>query len=438
MQQPQSYSFEIFCIDPNGQTEILTEKSMIQALSYSSKLWSDGVKDTSGKGRYSITDEKSKIYIIIKSVDISKVLTDYIESAFIIIIESDDFESLEEFRVKILKHIRDKLKFAHVRVLSDDISTSIAQKLYPLVNKVENLLRKYLTKFFIQRVGLDWWDVTATKTMIDKVKIRKSDRKDEFSTLSNTDVSLTDFDDLGELIYKQSSGFNNPEKVVEKILTIVSTEELENFKSELKGNYTKYFKEFFRDKDFETQWRELFKIRNKVAHHGIFYLNELEKGITLTKSLTDIILEAESKIDEIVFSVEDKEAIRNATIEAISESEEVKVNERNIAPKLPGVKVVDKIELQQSNRLRTDNYTGFYKVISEDELLNELESCQTNQFNDYVGLKWFATSYLANKGFSIGLTYSLINILIDKQKIILYDVDSGDFIVKAIRLSVEE
>ena len=421
----QKFTFEIFCIDANGQAEIKTEKSLIQGLCYSSKLWSDDVEDTSEKGKWTITDKN--LSLSIKSVDTTKVLTGYFEVAFIIKVQSDNFDIIESFRLKLLRHIKAKLCFSHIRVLSDDISTNISQELYPEINKIENLLRRYLTKFFIQRVGLDWWDTTATKTMIDKVQIRKKDRKDEFSTICDTDVSLADFDDLGELIYKQSSGFNNPEKVITKILSIGTFDDFELFKTELQGNYTKYFKEFFRDKDFEPKWKELFKIRNKVAHHGVFYKIELERGKELSNSLSQIILEAESKIDEIVFSIEEKEAIRNATIEAIENTEPATtLRGEPETQNLEGLRILGKIELPEN----VQKYKGFYKVITEEELLNELVICENTRA--YVGLKWFVTQYLAEKSFSIGLSYSLVNILSDKGKIELSDIQE-EYPIKVIR-----
>jgi len=427
-----SYIFEIFCIDSNGQSEIKNEKSLIQGLSYSSKLWSDEMKDIYDTGKWSITDKKLGLHLKIKSVDTSKVLTGFFESAYNIKIESKDFESIETFRLKILKHLRDKLKFTHIRILSDDISAHIAQELYPAINNVENLLRKYLTKFFIQRVGLEWWEATATKDMIQKVKERKTDRKDLFSQLSDADVSLADFDDLGELIYKQSSGFNNPEKVVEKVLSINNGEELENFKSELQGNYTKYFKDFFRDKDFESKWKELYKIRNKVAHHGFFYKVELERGRELITSLSQIISDAENNIDELVFSIEEKEAIHNA-IEAISEdsiiASNMDIEEEEEEEKTVGLKVLGKIKLPENYR-----YSGFYRPITESEMLRQLTICEQNRTVSYIGLRWFVTIHLAGMNYSIGLSYSLVNILVDKGRIELYDIDSESYPVKAIKL----
>ncbi|MEM9836585.1 MAG: hypothetical protein AAF828_08790, partial [Bacteroidota bacterium] len=122
----------------------------------------------------------------------------------------------------LLRHLRENLKFSHIRVLQDDISSEIANQLYPKINAVENLLRRYLIKFFIQRVGINWWDVTATPKMIDKVKARLRNRSNQFSYFIDSDIEFADFDDLGLLIYKQSTGFNEPEKVLERLMNIES------------------------------------------------------------------------------------------------------------------------------------------------------------------------------------------------------------------------
>ena len=56
------------------------------------------------------------------------------------------------------------------------------------------------------------------------------------------------------------------------------------------------------------------------------------------------------------------------------------------------------------------------------------------KYNEYIGLKWFVTQFLADKNFSIGFTYSLINILQDKGEIELYDIKSfNGYDIKAIK-----
>lgn len=463
-----NFTFELFCIDPD---DIIDQQSFVNAISYSKEVWNGRSPIiTKAKNGDAMIKGESGMTVNVLDVDTSKILTDLIEAAFIVRVESKLFEPLEPFRQRLLRHMRETLKFKHIRVLQDDISSEIANQLYPKINRVEVMLRRYLIKFFIQRVGMNWWDVTATPKMIDKVKNRLRNRSNQFSYFIDSDIEFADFDDLGLLIYKQSTGFNDPEKVLERLMTIEDMGELEDLKADLQGNYTKYFKKFFRDKNFERQWKEMSRIRNKVAHQATFFHSELRKGVDISNSLTNIIQEAEKHIDEIVLSLKEKQAIHNAAAEVLREEEvEAKAaatsefQDRSPLPpnhpamqqvvsagmvvdgvealgsdnrvKLQGPKVLGKIKLEQKTNEYKQTAAPGFRVITEEEICNELDEAQNLNYTDYVGLKWFVTTFLANKGYDIGTTYSLVNILIEKTQIELYDMESSEgYSIKAVRL----
>ncbi len=435
------YSFELLCLDVTG---INSEQGLARALSFG-PMWEDAdptIRTT--KGTYRLEDAASGVSVSVFSVDTSFMLTDYQEAAFVITAESRDFPALEKFRLPLLEHIRGKLEFSHVRILADTVSTEVANQLYPQINRVESRLRRYLTKFFIHRVGLNWWKLSATKLMNDKVKTRREQLTDQMSNLVEMDVSLVDFDDLGELIYKQTTGFNNTEAMVTKVLELKTYLELKELQGELQGNYTKYFKKFFQDKHFKNKWQELYRIRNKVAHHGTFYANEFERGERLCQDLLEIITEAESQIDKLVFSVEDKQAIREAVNDQI-EQEHIDDQHYPTAGHVPeeasgsgptvyrakvmGPKVVGRIELPVDKTRE--------KALDEPTMLTLLEDECSKTYNDYVGLKWFVTHHLVDKGFAVNSSYSLANVLIDQGKIEMYDVtNSHGYTVKAVRVAV--
>ena len=460
-----NFVFELLCIDPD---DISDQRGFIHAISYSNDVWNGKspiiTKDKNGND---FIKGESGLTVSVINVDTSKILTDLVEAAFVLRVESPMFEPLEPFRQRLLRHLSEKLRFAHLRVLQDDISSEIANQLYPKINAVENLLRRYLIKFFFQRVGMSWWDVTATPKMIEKVKARQRNRSNQFSYFINSDIEFADFDDLGLLIYKQSTGFNEPEKVLERLTNIETLEELQELKSNLEGNYTKYFKTFFRDKNFERLWKEMSKIRNKVAHQATFFHAELRKGIELSAELTSIIKEAESHIDEIVLSLKEKQAIHQAAAEVIREEQEEAAvqqahdlnNRNNHAPapdenpgpvptnvqreenpgayrvKLTGPKIIGKIKLEHKTNTYRDTAPPGYRVITAEEIMEELHEALHLNFTTYVGLKWFVTQYLANKGYAIGTTYSLVNILIEQTQIELYDYESPEgYMIKAVRL----
>ncbi len=440
-----NYTFELLCLDVPG---INSESGLARALSFG-PMWEDNDPAIrSSKGTVRVVQPELGVEVSVYSIDTSFMLTDYQESAFVIAAESQDFAALEKFRLPLLEHIRGKLEFKHVRILADTVSTEVANRLYPRINSVESRLRRYLTKFFIQRVGLNWWKLTSTRLMTDKVTTRREMLTDEMSKLVELDVNLVDFDDLGELIYKQTTGFNNTEAIVAKLLDVKTHAELMELQGELQGNYTKYFKRFFQDKHFKHKWQELYRIRNKVAHHGTFYANELERGDRLCDDLLGIITEAEAQIDKLVFSVEDKQAIREAVNDQIvAEQEQADIENGDLLEpaladgqdgsgptvyraRVAGPKVVGRIELPVDKARE--------KAIDEPTMLTILEEETDKPYNDYVGLKWFVTHLLSDRGFAVNSSYSLANVLIDQGRIEMYDVEnSHGYTVKAIRVRVE-
>jgi len=247
--------------------------------------------------------------------------------------------------------------------------------------------------------------------------------------------------------------------------TIETMQDLTELKDNLQGNYTKYFKKFFRDKDFEKLWKEMSRIRNKVAHQATFFHSELKRGKELSTRLTRIITDAEQHIDEIVLSLKEKKAIHQAAAEVVEvekreaaehaqqEGTQISGNRApvELAPsdddvdstdsdnrvKLTGPKILGKIKLEHKVKTYRNTDAPGYIVITEPEMITELETALDLNYTDYVGLKWFVTQFLANKGYAIGTTYSLINILIEQGTIDLYDKESPDgHKIKAVRLPV--
>jgi hypothetical protein len=190
-----NYIFEILAIDKNGQTSITTGESLIYGLLFSESLWKKKEVIKIGETQR-IVDSEQHLELKFQSVDTSSTLNDLIEAAFVIRIKGSNYLELENFRFNFLVHLRRKLNFTNIRILRDDVSTKISNEIYPLINQVENLLRRYLVKFFTQKIGVDWWDVTAPKQFNEKINTRKGNEK-VFSTLADTDVTLIDFDDLG-------------------------------------------------------------------------------------------------------------------------------------------------------------------------------------------------------------------------------------------------
>ena len=422
----ETFNYELLVIDDTGKSEISTEKQLLQAISYSGKLWNDA-NITNNQ----IVDNKTGITLKVKSADLTGSLSELeYSSVFFVFVSNTDFDSLEQFRKNLLVHLR-KIGFQHTRILKDDISTTLAVQLYPLLNKVENCLRSFLVKFFIQKVGLNWWDVTAPKTVQEKVKTRRSGNEPQFAPYIDCDVTFCDFDDLGELIYKQTTGFNSPDKIVDKIMNTNSAEELSKLKSELQGNYTKYFKESFQDKQFDKKWKELFEVRNRVAHNNLLSANDKKVTEKNSEYIVTVIKEAEKLIKNFTFSMEDKQAFFDASASIVTDSSNTSMVTAELSDSdradLPMPKILGKIELK-------DNYrTTSIKVPKEEEIIKEINHFSKDG-ND-VSIKGVIDSLANWHGYDRRLLYSLANLMVDKQILELYSYkNEKGFDAKGVRI----
>jgi len=423
----EMFYFELIVIDNSGASEIVSERSFLFALMGTDKLWKEP-KQKSGKGNYEIIDGDIKV-----KIKTASVLNDLIEASFAIQVESKNFERIEAFRYRFLIHLRNRLKFNHIRLVSDDVSNHIAKQIYPLINDLETALRRYISKFFTQKIGPDWWNKAVPETTMRKISERKKNEK-VFAPLLETDLALIDFNDLGDIIYKHKFGFNKPESLTERINALKNDElqeQVDKLKSDLNSNYTKYFQENFKAQNFEKKWKELFEVRNKVAHNNLFTKKDLDRTTELHADVLKIIKEAENKIDEFNFSTEEQESIRRQTgddivIEAITNA--ITSGELSLTG-----------DLNKSGKPTENNDEESGRDLTEEIFLDELDGAahwvKTNPSMDYIGLKWFVFKVLVPSGYDYSSSYALANILQQKGEVEIYDIENEDssYTVKAIK-----
>jgi len=421
-----SLKFEILCIDQEDKVKFKKPPNFVMALSIIESLWKG--KAIISEHSLQINDDSQEISISIQVFDTSKMVTgERVSSAYYITVEGE-FICVDPFRAKLLDQLKD-LGFSHRRILIDEISNKIAGDIYPLLNSIENLLRKYIVKFFITKIGTDWWSIAVPKETRDNANSRKNN--ETVFTKSNrvvADVTLLNFDQLGKIIYSQSSIFTKTDDIFEKIRTAT---DLESLRQELlEGNYVKYFKNTFEQNEFEEKWKKLTFIRNKVAHSNYFTKEDFDLAKQLTDQLEQIINSADSGIDQLTLSIADKEAV----IKAIDDLVEIEHEENPIEQyDEKNNKEIARIDLPEVRtvKIRTEPYSS---PMSEKELLSQLAKC--SKIKEFVGLKYFVRTYLGDQGYSFNSSYALINLLEDKEMLELYEVPNpyGQFDTTAIRL----
>ncbi|WP_375448492.1 hypothetical protein [uncultured Fibrella sp.] len=369
-------SFEVLCVDTKNATEIETEVNFLHLFMASSKIW----KKPEILRNKSINDKEQSL-----SLHLTKIKTELEElpnNAFQINVQGG-FDELEPVRRHIVSYIK-KQNFDYIYVVKDDVSKEIARELYPLINEVETSLRKYLIKFFVTKLGPNWWNITADSEMKKKSDSGRKKNEKIFSESVDNKIYLIDFSDLGKMVYSQSSGYISKDEIVDKINSLEETPEaIRAFKGELQSNYNKFFKTTFKDKNFQKKWEDLEIIRHKVAHNNLFIKDDLDQGNQLAHELVDIIEEANSKIEEIEFSPDEKEAIR------------------------------DNIVL--------DNYA--YKIVTEEEFIGrlvELEAWSNQRSGGYISLGKLIKETLGTLGYDYRASNEVMHRLESKGIIEIY------------------
>jgi hypothetical protein len=384
--------FELLALDTVEHSVIQSELNLLYSLLSVGSIWKTPSID---QQNLKITDDGVSLEARrVRADDESR--SDINNKAFLITIIGS-YDWLESRRKPIVEFI-DNQGFDYLYVLFDQVSEKIAHELYPLIYRVENILRAYIVKFMTTRVGPKWWEITATSDLNQKVKNRKNNEK-EFSQHIDNNAYLIDFGDLGKLIYAHSSGFTSKEDILRKVSELEETPEaIKRLKEELKSNYQRFFKESFKDKNFQKKWEELEKIRHKVAHNNLFTKVDLDKGKQLSEELVEIINTAIESVDLVTLRTEEREAIRESFASQ-----------------------------------------GIFTVVTEEVFLEELtqqEEYYSNRNNGFVSLSKFVKNHIAGKGYDIRSTYQLVEELKNREKIDVYFVDNpySDHKTAAIRM----
>lgn len=243
-----------------------------------------------------------------------RVETDKVKSKqeryFLIVLECEDQAYVDEFSelCERLKSIAERISpgATAVNTLWDGVGRLYAEKSYPIINEVENLMRRLITRFMLITVGMNWSKDAINPELFKKIESFEDEElylndlhKLDFIHLSQVlfekkrDISLEEMDRL-----LAKTKFNDEDK--EKILKYVP-----------RSNWEKYFSSLIEEKDhsLEKKWELLYKPRNKVAHNRNVKKDEFEKIKGLASDIKETIGKATAKLGEIDINEEDRELI---------------------------------------------------------------------------------------------------------------------------------
>jgi len=217
-------------------------------------------------------------------------------------------ESDIEDYTEMLKSIRGAVYRAGAQpeTLRDDVSWYFSNKSYPLIHRVENLMRKLITYFMLTNVGKEWV-VEASPTSV-KEAIDKSKRKQYVDVLHQLD-----FIHLGDFLFKPyqtrnvSELYDDIEKARSNVDLNLSL--LKEFRP--KSNWERYFSKVVScdDQYLDKRWLLLYDLRCLIAHNAIVTRNDYERLVELVNEVSEHLQKAIDNLDKVHVPTEDKDQV---------------------------------------------------------------------------------------------------------------------------------
>lgn len=234
------------------------------------------------------------------------------ERFFLVILECNNAEHIDEFSelVDRLRGIMERISPGKctINTLWDDVGRIYAERSYPVINEIENLMRRLIARFMLITVGMKWSKDAMHPELFSQIE--NFEEEDPYTD----DLQKLDFIQLSDVLFKKKRDISLDD--LDKLLqtTKFSQEDNEKILKYIpKSNWEKYFSSLIEEKDtnLATKWSMLYKLRNKVAHNRSIKKTDYKTIIGLTSAIRDIIGKATEKLSEININEEDREQIIN-------------------------------------------------------------------------------------------------------------------------------
>ncbi len=263
----------------------------------------------------------------------SKISADEIFFYFKLKFESDDdTREIRELIHKLKNNIIPRINPNKTKldIIWNDIETKYSIQSYPIINNVENLMRKLIILFMTINVGKEWTIKNLSNSISQKVA------KNELKT---NDIYKIDFIQINDVLFKKYADLdvgNNLRNVVKKIDSneLVDKTEIINELSPFipKSNWERYFenKVDYSGIELSKAWKKLYDLRNKVAHNRGIDKSDFEDIKTISGKITKAISNAIKNVFEIQLTDDEK---LNVVVNIGSELNRLNAKYRVTSPK---------------------------------------------------------------------------------------------------------
>lgn len=328
------------------------------------------VKDT-----LSYENEQSKIKISEKKTKDS-------EGAVYTITFSSDSDNeptklLKTFR-QVICNIKDEnQKNIAILELRNDFAKERSEKLYSNIYTLENSIRKLISKFMLETLGMKWYESTPLDV--------KNTVKGEYKW-NNDCLYHLDFIQLSYFLtipYADKGG-----NIIDVLKNCIDKEITEEEKKELrlfipKNNWDRYFNALVDcdSEKFKSNWTKLYDYRCDIAHNRIIPQNEYDECLKKCEEMQEIINDAIRKLDAVEITEEEKKKTAERTIDGVGISLSASIFSENPLSAYSGISTIKNpfqpfaeqlTAFSQSVSKTYEGLTSFSKCLPNTESLSSL------------------------------------------------------------------
>jgi ribosomal protein S24E len=337
----------------------------------------------------SFESEQSKIKILEKKTKESEGVVYTITFSS----DSDDEPAklLKMFR-QVICNIKDEnQKNVAILELRNDFAKSRSEKLYSNIYTLENSIRKLISKFMLETLGMKWYEATPQDV--------KNTVKGEYKW-NNDCLYHLDFIQLSYFLtipYADKSG-----NVIDELKKYIAKDITEEEKKELrlfipKNNWDRYFNALVDcDSDkFKSNWEKLYEYRCDIAHNRIIPQNEYDECLKKCEEMQKIINDAIRKLDTVEITEEEKKKTAERTLDGVNISLKSTVFPENLLNTISSVRkisrsfqpLVEPINTLSSSFLKSfDGISALSKCFPDSESM-VLPNLSGVRINDSIYIK---------------------------------------------------
>lgn len=236
------------------------------------------------------------------------------------LVMSSGESSLDVF-VELQREIRRVISKAggSPEILVDDVSTYYANKSYPHIHRIENLLRKLITSFMIRKVGSSYVSDASPNEFKRAIDSSKRDNKSYMNAMYQVD-----FKHLSDFLFKPYTRKKESDlhQIIRKANNI-SELNISDLKEYIpRSNWQRYFSKEVDCEDtfLSKKWEALYELRCMIAHNAIVNKETFVRIFELVEEVEKILEEAVDKLYKIDVPESDKDIIAENVVSNIDDS----------------------------------------------------------------------------------------------------------------------